>query len=86
MWKGLTMQAVMDRPGTKDLRVLRHRDIRYLREQGSLTLKEAIIIVDAAEAGDHRCMLTVARAHALELFAPRYSPGCSARSRQLLRA
>jgi len=62
------MRAVMDRPGTKDPVVLRRLDIRYLREQGGLTLSEAVEVVDAAAAGDHTCMLMVARAHALNLF------------------
>lgn len=70
------MRAVMDTPDTKDLRVLRRRDIRYLREQGSLTLLEAVEVVDAAEAGDHTCMLMVARAHALNLFTIPYGAEC----------
>ncbi len=70
------MRAVMDRPGTEDPVVLRRRDIRYLREQGGLTLSEAIEVVDAAEAGDHVCQLMVARAHALNLFSIPYGAEC----------
>ncbi len=70
------MRAVMDRPDTEDPVVLRRRDIRYLREQGRLTLSDALEVVDAAEAGDHTCMLMVARAHALNLFTIPYGAVC----------
>lgn len=70
------MRAVMDRPGTTDPVILRRRDIRYLREQGGLTLSDAVDVVDAAEAGDQSCMIMVARAHALNLFTIPYGAAC----------
>ena len=70
------MRAVMDRSGTKDPVVLRRRDIRYLREQAALTLREASAVVDGAEAGHQGCMIMVARAHALNLFTIPYGAEC----------
>lgn len=70
------MHAVMDKPGTEDPVVLRRRDIRYLREQGALTLRDAIAVVEGAEAGHQCCMVMVARAHALNLFTIPYGAAC----------
>ncbi len=66
------MRAVMDRPGTEDAGVLRRRDIRYLREEGGLTLAEAVEVVVAAEGGRRSCMVMVAQVHALHLFSRPY--------------